>query len=95
MFYLLHVQTDARPFIIVLRRSLPGAADVPSTDERGKVQTRLDMMDQQRSNIVAVSVSPGISRADTLAPWLRADRKQATFSWAGLIAYVLPSPILT
>ncbi|EIN06399.1 hypothetical protein PUNSTDRAFT_89954 [Punctularia strigosozonata HHB-11173 SS5] len=49
----------------------------------------------QRSNIVAVSVSPGISRSDTVSRILGADRDSATtFSWLGLLIYILLQPVL-
>lgn len=37
------------------------------------------------SNIIALSVSPGISRWDTLAPFMRADRGSTSFSVLGLL----------
>lgn len=52
--------------------ALPAApapdADAPSAE------TTISASKQQKSNIVAVSVSPGFSRADTIAPLLRAKR---------------------
>jgi hypothetical protein len=38
------------------------------------------------SNIVALAVSPGISRWDTLAPFMRADRGSTSFSVIGLLS---------
>ncbi|KAI5116775.1 hypothetical protein M0805_008730 [Coniferiporia weirii] len=48
----------------------------------------------QKSNIVAVSVSPGFSRHDTIAPLLRANHASPEFSLIGLITYILLQPIL-
>ena len=39
------------------------------------------------SNIIAVTTSPGISRADTIAPFWRADGSLPSFSVVGLIMY--------
>lgn len=39
----------------------------------------------QKSNIVAVSVSPGFSRPDVIAPILRADFKREDFSVWGML----------
>ena len=39
----------------------------------------------QKSNIVAVSVSPGFSRPDVIAPILRADFKRGDFSVWGML----------
>ncbi|KAI6043472.1 hypothetical protein EDC04DRAFT_2562686 [Pisolithus marmoratus] len=47
----------------------------------------------QKSNIVAVSVCPGISRADTIAPLLNADGFQRR-SIHGFILYLLLQPLL-
>jgi len=51
-------------------------------------------MEMQKSNIVAVSVSPGFSRADTIAPLLRADRTAPGFSSWGLLLYLFLQPVL-
>ena len=50
--------------------SMPQGSHVPKAEENSVpiVNTKL-----QRSNIVSISVSPGISRADTIAPLLAAD----------------------
>ncbi|THH09481.1 hypothetical protein EW145_g1998 [Phellinidium pouzarii] len=48
----------------------------------------------QKSNIVAMSVSPGFSRHDTFAPLLRANHASSEFSFFGLILYILLQPIL-
>lgn len=37
------------------------------------------------SNVIAVAVSPGISRWDTIAPFLRADRDEGAFAVLGLL----------
>ncbi|CAL1711716.1 unnamed protein product [Somion occarium] len=47
----------------------------------------------RHSNIISVSVSPGISRADTMAPLLHADR-ESTWSLRGFLIYFLLYPLL-
>ncbi|TDL22923.1 hypothetical protein BD410DRAFT_787735 [Rickenella mellea] len=47
---------------------------------------------EQKSNIVAVSVSPGFSRADTIASMLRANRSSPDFSFIGVILHILLQP---
>lgn len=68
--------------------ALPSAAQVPKTQEGSRavpvVNSKL-----QKSNIVAVSVSPGIGRVDTIsrilnADWTGRERKQ---SWLGVSLY--------
>jgi hypothetical protein len=43
----------------------------------------------QKSNIVAVSVSPGISRVDTVSRLMNADWSMSgtSFSWLGVLLY--------
>ncbi|KAJ7093390.1 hypothetical protein B0H15DRAFT_938408 [Mycena belliarum] len=50
----------------------------------------------QKSNIVVVSVSPGLSRAETVAPLLRADWSPTGhgFSVVGLVLYIALYPLL-
>ncbi|KAA1476534.1 hypothetical protein DENSPDRAFT_807343 [Dentipellis sp. KUC8613] len=74
--------------------SLPSGAQVPRTD--ANAQTIPVVSDKvQRSNIVAVSVSPGMSRADVVAPLLGADTGAwGEVSWRGLALYVLLYPLL-
>ncbi|KAJ3568177.1 hypothetical protein NP233_g5888 [Leucocoprinus birnbaumii] len=56
----------------------------------------------QRSNIVAVSVSPGLSRVDTISRMLNADWNlvesgdsvERKFSWIGVLLYILLLPLL-
>ncbi|TFK50908.1 hypothetical protein OE88DRAFT_1700544 [Heliocybe sulcata] len=71
--------------------ALPSGAQVPTTDETSSVPVVSDKL--QRSNIVAVSVSPGMSRADTVAGLLGAD-SAANRSVLGVILYMLLQPIL-
>lgn len=64
--------------------ALPSGAQVPQTDVHS--QSIPVVSDKaQRSNIVAVSVSPGISRTDVMAPLLAADSSRDGVSWAGVI----------
>ncbi|GLB37969.1 putative short chain dehydrogenase reductase family protein [Lyophyllum shimeji] len=73
--------------------ALPNA-QVPQTDE-GSSTIPVVSPKTQRSNIVAVSVSPGISRADTIAPLLNADwTSPSGFSTTGVILYLLLQPLL-
>ena len=55
----------------------------------GKKSTKDTPPSQQlrpkHSNILSISVCPGISRADTMAPLLNADRDSVSSSWRGLI----------
>ncbi|KAG8826132.1 hypothetical protein FRC19_009659 [Serendipita sp. 401] len=46
------------------------------------------------SNILAVSVSPGISRWDTVGPYLRADKTSPMYSTIGLLCYAVVLPFL-
>ena len=71
--------------------ALPSAAQVPKTQEGSRtvpvVNSKL-----QKSNIVAVSVSPGIGRVDTVsrilnADWTGTERKT---SWLGVSLYAIP-----
>lgn len=65
--------------------ALPSGAQVPKTDVHS--QSIPVVSDKaQRSNVVAVSVSPGISRTDVIAPLLGADSSRGSVSWAGIIA---------
>ncbi|KAJ7468993.1 hypothetical protein FB451DRAFT_1255464 [Mycena latifolia] len=48
----------------------------------------------QKSNIVAISVSPGVSRAETVAPLLNADWAARSSSVLGILLYLLLYPIL-
>ncbi|EJD08240.1 uncharacterized protein FOMMEDRAFT_75011 [Fomitiporia mediterranea MF3/22] len=49
---------------------------------------------RQKSNIVAVSVSPGFSRQDTVAPLLRAQLATSESSILGFLTYFLLQPLL-
>lgn len=67
-------------------------AQAPKTDE-GSTAVPVVSSKAQKSNIVSVSVSPGISRADTVAPLLNADWAVGdhAFSSFGIIMCVTPS----
>ena len=71
--------------------ALPSAAQIPKTQEGSRtvpvVNSKL-----QKSNIVAVSVSPGIGRVDTVSrilnvDWIGAEKERKT-SWLGIFLYV-------
>ncbi|KAK0458734.1 uncharacterized protein EV420DRAFT_1540217 [Desarmillaria tabescens] len=70
------------------------SAQVPKTDTSSSSIPVIDAK-TQKSNIVAVSVSPGISRVDTIAPLLHADWT-GRFGWSylGVVLYLLFQPIL-
>ncbi|KAJ7165674.1 hypothetical protein C8R43DRAFT_216524 [Mycena crocata] len=68
------------------------SAQVPKTDD-GAVPVVNSKV--QKSNIVAVSVSPGISRVETVAPLFNADWVASTYSPLGIILYLLLYPLLT
>ncbi|KAI0046462.1 hypothetical protein FA95DRAFT_1560111 [Auriscalpium vulgare] len=73
--------------------ALPTGAQVPRTDVNAhSIPVVSDKV--QRSNIVAVSVSPGISRTDVIAPLLGAGRSGGKVSWGGLLFYILLNPLL-
>ena len=69
--------------------ALPSAAQVPKTQEGSRavpvVNSKL-----QKSNIVAISVSPGIGRVDTVSRFLSADwtGTERKVSWLGVFLYV-------
>ena len=64
--------------------ALPSGSQVPRTDVNSQsIPVVSDKV--QRSNIVAVSVSPGISRTDVIAPLLAADSSRSSVSWGGMV----------
>ncbi|KAG6816743.1 hypothetical protein H0H87_003332 [Tephrocybe sp. NHM501043] len=68
-------------------------AQVPKTDE-GSSTIPVVNPKSQKSNIVAVSVSPGISRSDTIGPLLNADWTAPGYATAGVVLYLLLQPLL-
>lgn len=62
--------------------ALPSGGQVPKTDE---ATVRVVSEKAQKSNIVAVSVCPGISRADIIATLLKASGTQARRSILGTV----------
>ncbi|KAF5374678.1 hypothetical protein D9615_008988 [Tricholomella constricta] len=69
-------------------------AQIPKTDE-GTSTIPVVSPKIQKSNIVAVCVSPGISRADTIALLLNADwTSRSGFSRLGVVLYLLLQPLL-
>ncbi|KAI0002234.1 hypothetical protein BJV74DRAFT_817993 [Russula compacta] len=73
--------------------ALPSGSQVPRTDVNSQsIPVVSDKV--QRSNIVAVSVSPGISRTDVIAPLLAADSSRRGVSWVGMMLYILLNPLL-
>ena len=64
--------------------ALPSGSQVPRTDVNShSIPVVSDKV--QRSNVVAVSVSPGISRTDVVAPLLAADSSRGGVSWLGMM----------
>jgi len=73
--------------------ALPSGSQVPRTDVNSQsIPVVSDKV--QRSNIVAVSVSPGISRKDVIAPLLAADSSRGNVSPVGIILYFILNPLL-
>ncbi|KAH7912711.1 hypothetical protein BJ138DRAFT_1060539 [Hygrophoropsis aurantiaca] len=70
--------------------ALPTGGQVPKTDEN-----TIHVVNEkvQKSNIVAVSVCPGVSRSDTIAPMLNAVRAPGR-SMPGTVLYILLQPFL-
>ena len=77
---------------ILFMRHLQRVLDALPADTKAVPLVRGDQaatISQKRiSNIVAVSASPGISRADTIAPFWRADASSPSFSVVGSLVYV-------
>ncbi|KAI0250928.1 hypothetical protein BJV78DRAFT_1127092 [Lactifluus subvellereus] len=72
--------------------ALPSGSQVPRTDVNSQsIPVVSDKV--QRSNVVAVSVSPGISRTDVVAPLLAADSSRGGVSGLGMILYILLNPL--
>ncbi|RDB20573.1 putative oxidoreductase C19A8.06 [Hypsizygus marmoreus] len=73
--------------------ALPNA-QVPKTDDTTSTVPVVSSK-VQKSNIVALSVSPGISRVDTIAPLLNADwTSPSGYSLKGIFIYLLLQPLL-
>ncbi|THH20491.1 hypothetical protein EW146_g885 [Bondarzewia mesenterica] len=73
--------------------ALPTGAQLPRADTNSQsVPVVNDKV--QRSNIVAVSVSPGVSRADIIAPLLGADTSRKGVSLRGMLLYFIMNPLL-
>ncbi|KAJ3714833.1 hypothetical protein C8R42DRAFT_726324 [Lentinula raphanica] len=70
------------------------AAHIPKTDSQSTAIPVVNP-DSQKSNIVAVTVSPGISQADTVARILNADWTSSSgYSTFGTLLYLLFLPLL-
>jgi len=68
--------------------ALPSGSQVPRTDVHSQsIPVIPDKV--QRSNIVAVSVSPGFSRTDIIAPFFGAHTSRVGISWRGLFLCAL------
>ena len=64
--------------------ALPSGLQVPPTDVNAR-STPVVGDKVQRSNIASISVSPGISHTDVVAPLLAADSSRGGVSWLGMI----------
>ncbi|PPR01923.1 hypothetical protein CVT24_001262 [Panaeolus cyanescens] len=74
--------------------ALPTGAQVPKTEE-GTSAVPVVSSKHQKSNIVAVTVCPGFSRVDTIAPLLNADwTSRHGFSKLGVFIYLTLHPFL-
>ncbi|KAE9390770.1 hypothetical protein BT96DRAFT_945882 [Gymnopus androsaceus JB14] len=70
------------------------SAQVPKTDSTSSA-IHVVNSDSQKSNIVAITVSPGISRSDTMSRLLNADwTSTAGYSKMGVLLYLLTLPFL-
>lgn len=69
-------------------KSVPAPAPALSTQgsSNGSQPGAEAVAAKRPSNIIAVAVSPGISRSDTVAPFMRADRSRHTVSTLGLLS---------
>jgi NAD(P)-dependent dehydrogenase (short-subunit alcohol dehydrogenase family) len=67
--------------------ALPSGGQVPKTDDNANTIPVISEK-SQKSNIVAISVCPGISRSDIIAPLLNADLSVNNSSMTGAIMYV-------
>jgi len=67
--------------------SMPQNSQAPKADDEAANVAGSKL---QRSNVVAVAVSPGITRTDTIAPLLAANREDPSrFTFTGAILFVL------
>ncbi|KAF8154239.1 hypothetical protein B0H34DRAFT_721082 [Crassisporium funariophilum] len=76
--------------------ALPSAAhaSIPKTEEGTRAVPVVNAK-LQKSNIVAVSVSPGVGRVDTVASFLGADWTLGPgWNWTGVLLYLLSQPLL-
>ncbi|KAJ3511350.1 hypothetical protein NLJ89_g4147 [Agrocybe chaxingu] len=74
--------------------ALPTATQVPRTEE-GTSAVPVVNSKVQKSNITTASVSPGISRVDTISPLLNADWTSSFgYSYLGMILYLIFQPLL-
>lgn len=64
--------------------ALPSGGQVPKTDDNASTVPVVSEK-SQKSNIVAISVCPGISRSDTIAPMLNAGLSASDYSTKGTI----------
>ena len=72
--------------------SMPQSSQAPKVD--GEVVNVVNSK-LQRSNVVAVAVSPGITKTDTIAPLLAATRESPSgFAFTGAILLVLYHQLL-
>ncbi|KAF9567802.1 hypothetical protein CPC08DRAFT_746670 [Agrocybe pediades] len=73
--------------------ALPHGAQAPKAEE-GVSAIPVVSSKLQKSNIVAISASPGIDRADTVSSIFNADFMSPTGSYLGLFLYLVLQPLL-
>ena len=69
----------------VLMRHLQRVLDAMPSAPAPKPESAVASSKLQKSNVVSVAVSPGLSRADTVAAMLSADKESPRYSVLGLI----------
>lgn len=87
---------DALPSTSVQTRmiNLDGYSS-PATVKVNNVDNQPEAVAAKRpSNIIVTAVSPGISRWDTIAPFMRADRNSPFYSFFGTLCYFAIIPLL-
>ncbi|KAF8499362.1 hypothetical protein JB92DRAFT_2982230 [Gautieria morchelliformis] len=76
----------------------PGSSPTTTNPSSATRDSSTQIIRPRKSNILAVTVSPGISRTDTIAPYLlpsvSSHRPSATRQWVGATLYILLLPFL-
>ncbi|KAJ7623876.1 hypothetical protein DFH06DRAFT_1104646 [Mycena polygramma] len=77
-----------------LQRVLDALPSAPVPNPSDSSSTATGRVASQKSNIVAVSVSPGLSRAETVAPLFGYGEEREGRSWWGWLFYIVLYPLL-